>query len=344
MPVSVYLENRPRRDHYLLCWVSPATGKVRTQTSGTDDEAEARVRARILADRINRGDEPPPRGSRATAGPAVAWEEFRRKLAARPMKPQTRLNTGTALRDLERLYAPASLADLTAGRLAEYAAWLEGRGLAAATRANRLCLLRSALAWAAEQGLGPPPAAVAVPRVPPPGPPRRLLDAAAYLDLRGKLPGRWRRFLDLGFHAGLRRCEVMRLVWGWSDAHPYLDLDAGRSGRVWFPAAASKSGRVEFVPVHPDLRALLLPAGAAAAPVCPELPRSPSEVSKQFRRACAGAGCDLRPHDLRRSFATRHGRHQPPQVLMRLMRHGSIQMSLRYCDLSAGLDEAILRC
>jgi integrase len=340
--VTVYLEKRSDRPHLLLCWVSPADGRVKSRTSGTPVEAEARKKAAVLEERLNSGGPPPARGK---AGPpaALTWAEARRRYEAEYLPHRarkTREQTRSAFAKVERVLSPAALRSVDEDAVARLRLSMEAAGNGPTTVRCNLALVRAFLRWCVRRKLLPSCPHFEMPPLSDPIPPERLLSEAGYRDLRAKLPGPWRRFLDVGWFTGMRRGEIQGLRWERSAAAPYLDL---AQSRVWFPPGhASKSKRSECVPVHPELARLLRPAREAGV-VCAGIPRSANLLTAGFRAACRQAGHDLKPHDLRRSFGDRFARVCFPQELMELMRHKSFQTTMRYYNLKPSLDDLIRR-
>jgi integrase len=111
--------------------------------------------------------------------------------------------------------------------------------------------------------------------------------------------------------------------------------------RVRIPAAYNKAGDDQWVPLHPELKAALVPLRRPRGRMFPLGP-NPQEVSRTFTTLARKAGLKITLHDLRRSFGSRYASHVPAQVLQRLMRHSSIETTLKfYTDIDDALDDAI---
>ena len=121
-----------------------------------------------------------------------------------------------------------------------------------------------------------------------------------------------RRFIVVALGTGLREGTIRQLRWEWISVV---------EGATWVgvPAGAMKKHRAHRMPLRPDVVAAMGPRGTTGL-VFPALPAAPV-VWRAFKRAAAQAGLDprLKPHDLRRTFATRLlERGVPITVVMRL--------------------------
>jgi integrase len=156
----------------------------------------------------------------------------------------------------------------------------------------------------------------------------------------------------------LRLGEIVGLDWRDVDFERNVIIvrqNYGKDGRLGTP----KSGRVEHIPLHPELRKVLLQHYLLAEHGRRDDPvfvtavgtrRRPNEVARAFRNARAKAALSeepraLRFHDLRHSTITRLA-NQPGAVLpqvQRFARHASLQTTLGYIhqvDDATWLDEA----
>ncbi len=193
----------------------------------------------------------------------------------------------------------------------------------------------------------------------------RMLDAVP--KVTGEKAARsWRRLLWGLWWSGLRLGEALALTWDRADA-PRVDL-SGRRPMLWIPGACQKSGRDELCPMAPEFARFLLrvpearrrgrvfrlrgvvgsrpqgggPGGAADVRGVHWVGKI---VSRIGQRAAVKVderqkpGPDGKPrkvvkwasaHDLRRAFGERWSTRVMPQVLKALMRHESIETTLRY--------------
>jgi len=113
--------------------------------------------------------------------------------------------------------------------------------------------------------------------------------------------------------------------------------------RIWIPAAYNKSDADQWLPLHPDLAAILERRRQHRGKLF-SLSSSPREVSRKFSRLAKKVGLKITLHDLRRSFGSRYAAAVPAPVLQRLMRHADIKTTLTYyTNVDDVLDEAILK-
>jgi len=168
----------------------------------------------------------------------------------------------------------------------------------------------------------------------------------------------WRHYLTGLWLSGLRLAESLDLWW---DREERLCVDlTGKRPMLRIPAALEKGNRDRLLPMAPEFAEFLLttPADRRTGPVFSPLARRPERSGRLGELAVGrivaaigkAAGVKVhtmtRPdpktgeprevvkyasaHDLRRSFGERWARRVMPQVLMELMRHESIETTLRY--------------
>jgi integrase len=163
----------------------------------------------------------------------------------------------------------------------------------------------------------------------------------------------WEHFLRGLWLSGLRLTETLEVYWNCLD-RLYIDL-TGRRPRLAIPAELEKGNRGRLLPITPDFAEFLLATDAAARrgpvfrPLMPSGNRANSDrAGRMISLLGELAGVKVRTHpktgnvkfvsahDLRGSFGTRWARRVPTAVLMRLMRHESIQTTnAYYVDLNA---------
>ena len=174
-------------------------------------------------------------------------------------------------------------------------------------RSNVFCTLRTFYRWAVDEGYLASSPAVHLKSVIKPSPMPRALTLAqvreliAYLALGNGLRARRDEALMLaGLYSGLRAKELAGLAWS------HIDFDA----RV-INIRLSKMGHGRSVPLHPELRALLLRWRICQAldgdgPVfsLSRVPIKANRVSKVARIVRAATALPLTAHILRHTFAT----------------------------------------
>jgi integrase len=337
--VSVF-NDRPA---LMLQWYDPVTRRRRSRSARTEDADEAEAARADLEYELNHGAYQEPSRLSWSAFRAAFEEEH---VAAR--RPRTRACYRSAFDSFERLCNPRSLREVTERAVSRFAAALRrepGKAGAGTTQAPatihlKLCLVKTALRWAARQKLLAEVPAFPVVKVPRKRPQpvaaeafERLLDQAPDDNMQG--------FLLAGWLAGLRLNEAACLEWEPAAAAPYLDLG---HDRIVFPAGFVKAVEDQWVPLDPHLRSALL-----------KLPRRgrrvfrfesvhgqricPSGICKRIKALARRAGVKLTMHSLRKGFGCRYAGKVPAQVLQRLMRHSDIKITMGFY---ASVDEAVM--
>ncbi|MDC0936713.1 tyrosine-type recombinase/integrase [Pirellulales bacterium] len=162
----------------------------------------------------------------------------------------------------------------------------------------------------------------------------------------------WRFYLRGLWESGLRLEESLTLRWDDSPAAIVVDLE-GRRPMLRISAEAEKGGRDRVLPMTPEFAALLegVPESQRKGRVFRLLGKSGGPLKACRRNAgvfvskigsAAGVVVNRREkkgelvpvyasaHDLRRSFGFRWSRRVMPTILRELMRHESIETTMRY--------------
>lgn len=149
----------------------------------------------------------------------------------------------------------------------------------------------------------------------------------------------WQRFLRGLWWSGLRIGEALNLSWD-ADAGLCVDL-SGRRPLLKIPGECQKSGKDELYPIAPEFAEMLLsvPEAERTGRVF-QLPIRQREAASRAVSAFgkdAGIVVDRKgkvkyasAHDLRRSFGERWATRVMPQVLMQLVRHESIETTMKF--------------
>lgn len=172
---------------------------------------------------------------------------------------------------------------------------------------------------------------------------------------RQKIIARWRRYLRGLWWSGLRLGESLDLYWDRSDMI-MVDL-SGRWPALKIPGRLQKSGKDEVYPVAPEFGKMLLAVpkgrrhgrvfkltgqrggeprfwwvsetvsriGEAAGVVVDEKTKTDPETGEPVKALKYASA-----HDLRRSFGERWSSRLMPADLMKLMRHESIETTMRF--------------
>jgi len=150
--------------------------------------------------------------------------------------------------------------------------------------------------------------------------------------VRGYLPD----FIQLGLNTGMRKGEMLRLTWD------RVDLD---QGMVYLTDRDQKNGKHGGIPLNNDAVEALQHRCAFREEFCPESRwvfanrkgERIADIKKGFRSACDKAGIqDFHPHDLRHTCAAWLVQDGVDiRVVCELLRHSSIQVTMRYAHLSS---------
>ena len=260
---------------------------------------------------------------------------------------------------MRRIINPKHLANATSPTLSRFQAELRNEGMKEVTLSSHLRCLRAALGWAHAIGLLPILPRVAMPKRPKG---QRLMRGrplateefermlAATPKVRPNDPEPWQRLLTGLWLSGLRLGESFRLSWD-PDGALFVDLSGKHPQlRIW--AEAEKGRQDRKLALTPDFAEWLLhtPESDRHGPVFPILTRHnpqrmlPNQAGRIISAIGKKAGIIVNKeagkyasaHDLRRSFGTRWAKRVMPAVLQKLMRHSTIETTLRYyADLDA---------
>jgi integrase len=348
--IHVWVQPFKGREHLMLQWHDPETGKRKSKSSGTSHRGLAEMKATELAYELNHGLH--QEASR------MSWEKFRGLFEEEylpDLRPKSRRRYGEVLDRFERLCQPRTLAGVNERTLSALVAAMrkevvKGRvGFAPATIRHTLVILHAALEWAVRQKFLP--AVPAAPEVTVPKKRPQPVAVEAFERIYAKAQGdpQMQAYLLTGWLAGLRLEEAYQLEWEPADKAPWVDA---LRRRIWLPAEFVKAGRDEWLPVDPELWDALdaLPRrGRKVFHFADGRGRviSPGGVSKRVRDLARRAGLKLSMHTLRKGFGCRYAGRVPAQVLQKLMRHANIRTTMDfYANVDAAVEEAVFgpRC
>lgn len=352
--IQVTVVNYPDRKFLMMRYVDPATGKQKARSTKTTDRGKAaKLAAQWEAELIE---------GRYQPASNITWEAFRERYESEvvpSLAEKTGIMIGTVFNTVEKLAAPRKLADLTAERLSFFQAELRKGGRAEPTIRSYLAHLRSALRWATEVGL-----LRSVPKIQKPkraktaklmkGRPitaeefdRLLKETKAIVGENHAKP--WRRFLRGLWLSGLRLGEAMQLYWD-RDDRLRIDL-TGKRPMLRIPAELEKGNEDRLLPISPEFAEFLLAVPAErrrgrvfrlatlrihdARPSVEWASRIIARIGKAAKikvntNVKNGKVKFASAHDLRRSFGERWARRVMPQVLKELMRHKSIDTTMKF--------------
>ena len=338
-----------------MYYADPETEVRVTRSTRTTNKKKAIEAAAVWQDELNNG--------RYQAGSRLTWETFRMRYEEEHLAglaQSTRESAASALNHVERVMNPARLVTVTSQFLSRFQAELRKEGMKETTLACHLRHIRAALSWAVSQDM-----LFKVPTIKRPkrakgfhkimrGRPLDLEEFKRMLRTTGKVEPRnaraWRRYLVGLWLSGLRLEESLKLSWA-EEASFKVDL-SGRHPRFRIYAEAEKGHQDRLLPMTPDFVRFLFrtPEAERIGPVFnlvrpgTQVPMSPKNVIRIISGIGERAGVVVNQkeekfataHDLRRSFGSRWARRVMPAVLQRLMRHASIETTMKYyVDLEA---------
>ena len=352
--ITVTITKYPDRKNLVMRYVDPATGKQVGRTTGTTKRRDA--------ERIGAKWEAELREGRYQKPSKWSWEEFRdyhSEHVLEGMKQNTAQTYETSLRVFESMAKPKRLADVTTGRVTAFATAFRAKGRSPATVAKHLRHLNVVLRWAYRQGL-----LNSLPTIEPykhqKGMRGRPITLEEFERMLAKVSSEveeiaapsWKFYLWGLWHSGLRLAETLMLRW---DDHPgaiVVEL-GGRRPMLRIPAESEKGGTHRLLPITPEFFELLdkVPESARRGwvfnplnksgvpyartrhnigPVVSAIGKAANVVTNQRDRDGETVPEFASAHDLRRAFGTRWSRKVMPTVLRELMRHESIETTMKY--------------
>lgn len=350
--IRVLLRRKPDRPNYQLYYVDPVTGRTHCRSARTGDRRKAERAAQSWELELESG----------AAGSGVGWDSFRARFELEHVASLSSKRSGdgfaTALNHFERVIGrPRDIRAITASVVSRFAATLRGEDRSPHSVANYLTHLRVALRWAASVDLLKVAPTIKIPKT---GKRRfnrgRSLTAAEVQGMIEAVPqvvgeefaAEWVRLLR-GLHlGGFRIEEAVRLSWDCPPAQ--IAIDGVRFPRVVWFIEGHKGRRDVAIPLTPDFVEFLRETPAEqrhgrlfslkhprrrvtpryAGVVVSEIGEKAEIRVNQEGRAEKFASA----HDLRRTFGTRWALKVRPMTLQAMMRHRSIETTLKfYVDL-----------
>jgi integrase len=348
------------RRHYQMQWRDSITRRKKTKSTGV--ERTGRKKEHTEAERVAAKFEAELREGRYHEPLKVTWAEFRDRyeLEVLPgLADRTDGKVASVFNWVERVLKPTRLVDLTEARLSHLQAAMRRTGLAEATIKSNLAHLGAALKWGARIGLMTRAPKILMPRRakgakvmkgrPVTGEEfDRMLEKVPAVAGEGAAPS-WRYYLQGLWWSGLRLEESLELWWD-RDDRLCVDL-SGEHPMLRIPGELEKGNQDRLLPMAPEFAGFLLatPEAERTGPVFDPRPKRVKgqrltahrvgELVAQIGKA-AGIKVHTDPktgkvkyasaHDLRRSFGERWATRIMPPDLMVLMRHESIETTLRY--------------
>ena len=348
------------RKFYMMQFVDPVTGRKKTRS--TKVERTGRKRERTEAERVAAKWEADLRNGRYREPSKVTWIEFRERYEEEVLPglaDRTSEKVSVVFNTVESVLNPVRLRDVTADRLSYLQSEIRKAGRKEDTIAGYVAHLKAALSWAVRVGLLPQAPRIERPRRakgsksmkgrPITGEEFDRMLAKAHTVVGQKAVASWQHYLTGLWWSGLRLTESLELYWD-RDDRLCVDL-TGEHAMLRIPAEFEKGHRDRLLPMAPEFAEFLLatPEAERAGPVFkPRAQRVHGERLGRFRVSekvamigkAAGVKVATDPktgkvkyasaHDLRRSFGERWAARIMPPDLMLLMRHETIDTTMRY--------------
>lgn len=325
--IRVLVRAKPDRASLLLYYVDDS-GREVSRSARTSDRREAERAAALWEQELLA-----KRGSDGTR-----WDYFRQRfedehLAGLPLK--TRKCYATALNKFRSLVKIDLVSAIDNGTISRFRAGLLAEGNSINTTRSYLAHMRAVFNWAAKVHIINTAPQFLLPKL---GKRRltrgRPVTEDEYHAMRGKATPDVARLLDLLWLSGLRLEEARVLSW---DSPPiYVSLDAKPHPQLVFYGEAQKSGQDDAIPIPPDFAAWLqqTPPEARLGLVAPT---SGTKVGRVISALGAAVGAKVNDHgkpasahDFRRAFGTRWAMKVRPLTLKKMMRHESLDTTMRF--------------
>jgi integrase len=300
----------------------------------------------------------------------MMWDDFRGRYEEEVLAglaDSTVKKVGGVFNIVEEILSPKRLRDLTGQRLSYLQAQLRERGRAESTIKGYLAHLASAFSWGVKVGILGVAPRIQMPKRAKGGRmmkgrpitleefERMLAAVPKVVDKNRKegddKPARapsWEHYLRGLWVSGLRLTESLDLTWD-RDDKLCVDL-SGKRPMLRIPAELEKGNKDRLLPMAPEFAELLLATpedqrtGYVFDPkaerihadrltplrVCHIVSAIGKKAGIKVQTKLDGKVKYASAHDLRRSFGERWATRVMPQVLMELMRHESIETTLKY--------------
>jgi len=342
----VLVRQKADRKFLQLYYVDQLTGLDVTKSSRTTDWDDAQRAAARWEEELEQ----------TVAFEDVSWEQFRYIFESEHMAGKSkgaRKTMSAAMNHLEEAIGCARrAADINSADISRMqAAWRRG-GMNPQTLASYLGNLRAAFNWGKRIGYLRRAPEFLLPKRPARHMRGRPLTEAEFKrfmatidDLYPDVAQGWKQLAKGIWLGGMRLSEAIAL--DWTQPPIRVDLEGGRHPRLRFRAEGHKSRRDALCPITPEFAKFLRrwKKTDRQGPVFPLLsPKSgrPLRAESRVSEALSGVGkaADIivneetgkyaSAHDLRRSFGTRWAMKVKPITLKALMRHKSIETTLKY--------------
>lgn len=335
--ISVSVFSKTGRKGFHFIWKDPQTGKRRTKASGETKKRDALRAAIAFEDELNRKASPD----------SITWSDFVQEYDRQHLmnaSKGTSYQAYCAFRVFEMAVTVSRLEEVP-GVANEFRVWLLSSDLAPATQVGYMKHFRAAMNWAFDRGLMAERVKLKLPASPETEMRGRPLSGAEYqamlMSAREVYGETLEDFISGLWLSGLRRGEAMIL--SWDRDSPFSIDQAGEYWRFRIRNGAQKSKRAQLAPMSPEFITFLekrkVREGLVFNPLGHRGARlKPIAVGKAVSAIGDAAGVitdhandrHATCHDFRRSFGDRWSRKVMPPDLKELMRHRSIDTTMKY--------------
>jgi integrase len=361
-PIRVWAVQLGDRPEFVLRWRDPVTGRRRQKTTNATKRGPAEREAAHWAEHL-------AKYATGLYVPwhEVRKRYTREVLAMQAEKSGA--SWETAIRKFEQLSPVDGLHDVTSAVISSYTSALLAAGLALSSIQSYLRELRRCLRWAAEiwptyqtprfrlprvakhdamkgrpitteefeRMLAAVPKALVTPIRPPKKPPKKPQQAP-----KPEVVESWRFLLRGLWHSALRLGEALAFswddektihVWGLDDPRPMFRVlassEKGRRDRL-LPMTPQFAGLLRAVPRRKRRGRVFRPRGVRGRVASLERVSAMITHIGKMANVAVSEGKWASAQDLRRAFAARLAHLVHPMQLMELMRHESLETTMRY--------------
>lgn len=333
--VSVFQKTGRKGFHFI--WKDPGTGKRKTKASGETKRRDAYRAAVEFEDELNQKSQPD----------SMTWDAFVSEYERHHLNHLSRGAAYQTYSAFKRFRSAVNVVRLeqVPDLMKEFRLALLTSNLASATQTGYLKHFRAAMNWAHQQGLLTEKLTIKMPPSPETEMKGRPLTEAEYKSMLLKAKELYDEsvadFISGLWFSGLRRGEAMILSW---DRDAAFSVD--RTGQYWrfrIRLGAQKAKRAQLAPMTPDFAQFLEKRLEQTGPIFNPLNThrvryTDDGIGKAVAAIGEAAGIvtDQRAerfatcHDFRRSFGDRWARKLMPADLKELMRHRSIETTMKY--------------
>lgn len=346
--INVQIIKRTDRKFFTMRYRDPIRGDWVARSTKTNKRRDAERAAAKWEKELREGKYHEPNN--------ISWDEFRERYESEKLSSLSENmfeTTSTVFNHVETIINPQKLMALTPTVLSRFQAELRKQKLKETSIATHLRHLRAALNWAVAMGLLPKAPDVSMPKR---ASGRKLmrgrpLSAVEFQRMTTAVPKIrpqdarvWQHYLEGLWLSGLRLEEST--IFSWEIDSPICADLTGRHPRLRIYAEAEKGHEDRLLPMTPDFAEFLMAtpeenrtgrifkvnALTTGKPMSlKRVSRVVSSIGKKANIVVNKAdGKFASAHDLRRSYGTRWASRVKPATLQLLMRHKSIETTLKY--------------